>query len=93
MLPRRGMISRPTQAPPFRPGKYRHYKGGEYQALTVACHEETHDWYVVYRPLYEHKDAPEMWIRPYTSFFGTVNLDGIITQRFVLISDVVVDAD
>ena len=38
------------EAPP--PGRYRHYKGPEYQVLGVARHSETEEDHVVYRPLY-----------------------------------------
>ena len=33
-------------------GKYRHFKGKEYQVLCVATHSETLEKYVVYRALY-----------------------------------------
>lgn len=92
MLPRRGMISHPTDEPEFKPGKYTHYKGGEYQALTLACHEETHEWFVVYRPLYEHGDSPGTWIRSYSSFFSMVSVDGVSIPRFTYAADTVVDA-
>lgn len=92
MLPRRGMISQPTLPPPFKTGKYRHYKGGEYQALALACHEETHEWFVVYRPLYDHGDAPGTWIRSYDNFFSMVSIDEVSVPRFTHISDTVVDA-
>ena len=39
----------------IRPGRYRHFKGKEYEVLGVARHSETEEEYVVYRPLYgEH---------------------------------------
>lgn len=92
MLPRRGMISQPTLPPPFKPGTYRHYKGGEYEALTLACHEETHEWYVVYRPLYDHGDAPGTWVRTYDNFFSLVSIDEVSVPRFTPITNTVVDA-
>lgn len=92
MLPRRGMISQPALPPPFKAGKYRHYKGGEYQALSLACHEETHEWFVVYRPLYDYGDAPGTWIRTYDNFFSLVAVDDVSVPRFTHITDEVVDA-
>ena len=40
------------------PGRYRHYKGGEYEVIGVARHSETHEPLVVYRPLY---GSSERW--------------------------------
>ena len=37
---------------PVRPGRYRHFKGNEYQVLGVARHSETEEEIVVYRALY-----------------------------------------
>ena len=37
---------------PVRPGRYRHFKGNEYQVLGVARHSETEEEMVVYRALY-----------------------------------------
>ncbi len=34
-------------------GKYKHFKGGEYQVLGVAKHSESLETMVVYKPLYE----------------------------------------
>ena len=33
----------------IRPGRYRHFKGKEYEVLGVARHSETEEEYVVYR--------------------------------------------
>ncbi|MCE3273617.1 MAG: hypothetical protein K0S57_4014 [Ramlibacter sp.] len=38
--------------PGLRLGRYRHYKGGEYEVIGIARHSETHEPQVVYRPLY-----------------------------------------
>ena len=43
----------------IRPGRYRHFKGKEYEVLGVARHSETEEEYVVYRQLYgEHSLCP-----------------------------------
>lgn len=39
--------------PATRLGRYRHYKGGEYEVIGVARHSETLQSLVVYRPLYD----------------------------------------
>jgi hypothetical protein len=69
----------PTPDNPVRPGRYRHFKGGEYEVLGVARHSETHEWYVVYRPLY---GAGEMWVRPLAMFAEQVTHNGLLVPRF-----------
>lgn len=56
-------------------GKYRHYKGGEYEVLTLACDEATHEWLVVYKALYDTHGTPDIWARTYENFteYTTVN--------------------
>lgn len=71
--------------PPFTPGVYRHYKGWEYEALGVACHESELSWLVIYKPLYPHEHAPDIWARPYDDFCSTVEIDGKTVPRFELI--------
>lgn len=53
------------------PGRYRHYKGSEYEVIAVARHSETEEWMVVYRPCYADQD---LWVRPATMFQETVTL-------------------
>jgi hypothetical protein len=60
-------------------GRYRHYKGGEYEVLGAARHSETLEAMVVYRPLY---DDSGWWVRPHAMFFGTVLVDGVEQPRF-----------
>jgi hypothetical protein len=64
--------------PPTRLGRYRHYKGGEYEVIGVARHSETLEALVVYRPLYNDS----WWVRPYAMFFERVVIDGISRPRF-----------
>jgi len=72
----------PDDLPPLPdtpPGRYRHYKGGEYEVLGAARHSETLEPLVVYRPLY---NASGWWVRPHAMFFGTVVADGVERARF-----------
>jgi len=61
------------------PGRYRHYKGGEYEVVGVARHSETLEPLVVYRPLY---NASGLWVRPHGMFFGDVDVGGTRQPRF-----------
>jgi hypothetical protein len=67
------------------PGRYRHYKGGEYEVLGVARHSETQEPLVVYRPLY---NSSGWWVRPHAMFFGRVSVDGSEEARFQHIGDI-----
>jgi hypothetical protein len=60
-------------------GRYRHYKGHEYEVVGVARHSETLEPVVVYRPLY---NASGLWVRPHTMFFEDVEIDGVRRPRF-----------
>jgi hypothetical protein len=62
-------------------GRYRHYKGGEYEVIGVATHSETHELHVVYRPLY---GEGKLWVRPLAMFVETVNVGGVTMPRFAL---------
>lgn len=60
-------------------GRYRHYKGGDYEVIGIARHSETQEPLVVYRPLY---NASGWWVRPHAMFFGTVAIEGVNQPRF-----------
>lgn len=60
-------------------GRYRHYKGREYEVLGVARHSETEEELVVYRPLY---GKGGLWVRPLDMFVETVDIDGVAVARF-----------
>ena len=61
------------------PGRYRHFKGGEYEVIGVARHSETDERLVVYRPLYNDTG---LWVRPLAMFLETVTVDGSPVPRF-----------
>ncbi|WP_320669930.1 DUF1653 domain-containing protein [Patulibacter defluvii] len=64
------------------PGRYRHYKGPEYEVLFEARHSETEELMVVYRQLYGERG---LWVRPAAMFAETVEVDGVPTPRFALV--------
>lgn len=65
--------------PSIKPGRYRHYKGGEYEVLGVVRHSETLEPLVLYRPLYNDSG---MWVRPFAMFVETVEMGGRRQPRF-----------
>lgn len=65
--------------PAIAPGRYRHYKGGEYEVVGVVRHSETLEPMVLYRPLYNDSG---LWVRPYDMFIGQVEIGGVVLQRF-----------
>ncbi|RQW28921.1 DUF1653 domain-containing protein [Rhodobacteraceae bacterium CH30] len=65
--------------PELTPGRYRHYKGHDYEVIDLVCHSETEEWLVLYRPLYGEGG---LWVRPYTMFFEDVIIDGVSIPRF-----------
>ncbi len=62
-----------------RPGRYRHYKGNEYEVIGSARHSETEEWLVVYRKLYGDRS---LWVRPRGMFLESVAVDGCEKPRF-----------
>jgi cyclomaltodextrinase / maltogenic alpha-amylase / neopullulanase len=68
------------------PGRYRHFKGKEYEVVGVARHSETLEEYVVYRALYASEfGANALWIRPAAMFAESVQKDGALVPRFARI--------
>jgi hypothetical protein len=66
----------------LKPGRYRHFKGGEYNVQGVATHSETGESMVVYSPLYGDGG---LWVRPLSMFLETVERDGEQRPRFTYI--------
>jgi hypothetical protein len=60
-------------------GRYRHYKGNEYEVIALARHSETLEVVVVYRALYGEGG---LWVRPYAMFTENIVLDGRAVRRF-----------
>lgn len=60
-------------------GRYRHFKGNEYEVLCTAKHSETLEEMVVYRALYGDSGV---WVRPASMWNEEVERDGKIMKRF-----------
>jgi hypothetical protein len=71
------------------PGRYRHYKGKEYEVLGMALHSETLEQLVVYKPLYLTPDVPAeiLWVRPASMFEEMVETENGKVQRFCRIGN------
>ena len=68
----------------IKPGKYKHYKGNEYEVIGVARHSETDEPMVVYRALYGDMG---LWVRPAKMWKEMVRVDGKEVRRFTRIGD------
>jgi hypothetical protein len=62
------------------PGRYRHYKGGEYEVLGTVRHSETLEPMTLYRALYGERG---LWVRPAAMFEETIEIGGTSQLRFV----------
>ncbi len=69
---------------PIPLGKYRHFKGNEYEAIAIAKNSETLEDTVVYRALYGEGD---LWVRPLAMWTETVEKDGKRVPRFEYVGD------
>ncbi|MBL0224538.1 MAG: DUF1653 domain-containing protein [Geobacteraceae bacterium] len=63
----------------IRYGRYRHYKGNDYQVIGIARHSETEEEMVVYRKLY---GDGSLWVRPLAMFLEDVTVAGRQEARF-----------
>ncbi len=61
------------------PGRYRHYKGKDYEVIGCAKHSETEETLVVYRALYGKRG---LWVRPLAMFLDRVMVNGKPVPRF-----------
>ena len=71
-----------TDLPPLPPlplGRYRHFKGGEYEVIGLARSSETLEPLVLYKPLYGDLG---IWARPYAMFVEQVEVGGMLRPRF-----------
>ena len=68
----------------IKSGRYRHFKGKEYEVLGVARHSETEEELVVYRALYGDFG---LWVRPVSMWNEAVERDGKTFRRFTYIGE------
>jgi len=66
------------------PGKYRHFKGNEYEVLYLAKHSETMEDMVVYRALYGDHG---IWVRPASMWNEEIVRNGLTFRRFTPIEE------
>lgn len=72
----------PLETLKIQPGRYRHFKGREYEVLYVATHSETMEPMVVYRALYGERG---IWVRPASMWNEVVTRDGVSALRFTYV--------
>lgn len=66
-------------------GKYRHFKGGEYELIAIARDSEEPDRFLaVYRALYGER---EVWVRALDMFLENIESGGKTIRRFEKIED------
>ena len=68
----------------IKPGKYRHFKGGEYELIGVARHSETLEPMVVYQALYGEQG---LWVRPASMWTEIVEKENYHGPRFIYIGE------
>ena len=64
------------------PGRYRHFKGNEYEVIAIARHSETEEPMVVYRALYGDYG---IWVRPAEMWNEQIVRGGKTYTRFTKI--------
>ncbi len=72
------------ELPELPRGRYRHYKGNEYEVIAVVRHSETLETMVLYKALYGEGG---LWVRPYAMFVEHVLVDGRSVRRFAPVED------
>lgn len=68
----------------LKPGKYRHFKGGEYRLIGIASHSETLEPMVVYQALYGEQG---LWVRPAAMWNEIVEKENYLGPRFIYIGE------
>lgn len=65
-------------------GKYRHFKGKEYEVMGIASHSETLEPMVVYRALYGDCG---LWVRPAAMWNEQVDREDYHGPRFIYVGE------
>lgn len=60
-------------------GRYRHYKGNEYEVTGIAKHSETEEELVIY---FSVNSPDQLWVRPLQMFVEVVEINGQEIPRF-----------
>lgn len=68
----------------IKKGRYKHFKGNEYEVLFTAKHSETLETMVVYKALY---GDGEIWVRPAKMWNDSVQREGKSFKRFTYLGD------
>ena len=68
----------------IQPGKYRHFKGKEYEVIGIAAHSETLEPMVVYRALYGDGG---LWVRPASMWGEEIHRPDYQGPRFQYIEE------
>ena len=68
----------------FKLGKYRHFKGKEYELLGIAAHSETLEPMVVYRALYGDRG---LWVRPASMWNEVIHKNNYHGPRFTIVEE------
>ena len=68
----------------IKTGKYRHFKGNEYEVTGIAKHSETLEEMVIYKALYGDGGY---WVRPASMWDETVEFNGQKIKRFTYIGE------
>lgn len=67
-------------------GKYKHYKGNEYEVIGIAKQSETLEKLVVYKALYQ-TEGENLWVRPLEMFLEEIEIQGKKIKRFQFIAE------
>ncbi len=70
--------------PTVKLGRYRHFKGNEYELIGLVRHSETLEAMVLYRPLYNESG---LWVRPLSMWNEEIERDGYKGPRFQYIGE------
>lgn len=68
----------------IKKGRYKHFKGAEYEVIGIAKHSETMEELIVYQALYGER---ALWVRPISMFLDMKEIEGRLVPRFMLIEE------
>lgn len=68
----------------IKKGRYKHFKGAEYEVIGIAKHSETMEELIVYQALYGER---ALWVRPISMFLDMKKIEGRLVPRFMLVEE------